>query len=930
MPLVDLRVRHLCALLLGCWAANKLPLRLHPEDRDNQEKKETYMSKNLTRKGLALAAIAALGVSVFAGAPAQASTPTSTTKIATSANKGTTLNTLEGASFALKTNLDPTLKTIDGKDLSKLAYQVTNASGAAVSLASAGASAGSLFAYSSADAVADLAAPASTNGSTSTSTTGYSTHKAFYVKNLAGSNTSDSVDVGSNVLTITSTSDATDAYDVTVQAYIDSNSDGVITDFEYVGAPVTVHFIPVASAVVTTSIKSAVLGATLIQGKVVIGGDVNMANLGNQVSVGFLRDGATSQVNKGAGSVDTIDASYDANETGLINQYGTTVAIDTHVYSVQAYLGSKKLGSASNTVSTAVGTAASVDGTDALVSTATANVISSKDTTDYASTRSSATASTTTVRSGTTSAITFTSKLKSADGTDVKLSGQTVKVTLTKVALAAASTFAAGGVTLTATSGSVSFTTTTDASGVVSFTGAGTGVKADSVAVKIEVLGTTGYKAADVNTVTWADAAATTFVNTNLVGATPLLKIAAGASTTLNYVLADQFGQAVTAGTYRATIVANNASGANPAFTYYTTGVAGVFSQAVVDNSTAAGTYDIVATLQKYNTATAAWDSTAFTKTVNVVENSKAAAAVSASASSSVAVATITKTLVTADLRVDNNSQTATSIGYGTATQTITGTVTDATGAAVSGAVVTVTGAGLGFVVNGTVYTVGSATINTGTDGAYSVAVYSTTAGKTSVVVTSGAATKTAAIEFSGVTAQAETNVLSLDVASLSQVGRSVTVTVKVVDKFGNAVSGIAAAVSVTGVGSLSAATATTGTAGTATVQFVAGANDFGDAVITAKYTATDSAATVVSATKTLTVGVTDAQVDVVNNRVTAVASFSKGKTVGFYVDGVKKWSKLSASDADVVVNYNLKKGRHTVTVKISGGFVTTEVIVVK
>jgi protocatechuate 3,4-dioxygenase beta subunit len=311
--------------------------------------------------------------------------------------------------------------------------------------------------------------------------------------------------------------------------------------------------------------------------------------------------------------------------------------------------------------------------------------------------------------------------------------------------------------------------------------------------------------------------------------------------------------------------------------------------------------------------------------------NATAPAAVTGTASSSTAVATIAKTLVTADLRVDSK-QTTTTIGYGaTATQTITGTVTDATGSVVPGATVNISGAGLAFVADTRkVFTVGSAVVNADANGAYSIDVYSTTAGKTSVVVTSGAATKSVAIEFSGVTALLETNVVSIDVASLSQVGRSVTATVKVVDKFANPVSGVAVAVSVTGVGSLSAATVTTGTAGTATVQFVAGANDFGDAVITAKYTATDAAATVVSASKTLTVGMTDAQIDIVGKRVTAVASFSKGKTVAFYVDGIKKWSKLSASDADVVLNYNLKKGTHTITVKISGGLTTTERFIVK
>jgi hypothetical protein len=63
---------------------------------------------------------------------------------------------------------------------------------------------------------------------------------------------------------------------------------------------------------------------------------------------------------------------------------------------------------------------------------------------------------------------------------------------------------------------------------------------------------------------------------------------------------------------------------------------------------------------------------------------------------------------------------------------------------------------------------------------------------------------------------------------------------------------------------------------------------------------------------------------------VTSVTSFSKGKTVSFYVDGIKKWSKLSASDADVLVYYNLKKGTHTITIKVSGGFVTTERFIVK
>ena len=115
---------------------------------------------------------------------------------------------------------------------------------------------------------------------------------------------------------------------------------------------------------------------------------------------------------------------------------------------------------------------------------------------------------------------------------------------------------------------------------------------------------------------------------------------------------------------------------------------------------------------------------------------------------------------------------------------------------------------------------------------------------------------------------------------------------------------------------------------GKAVAKLIVGSTETGDAIV--KATVTDVDGVDVLKSLTTTINNTDASIDAVGKRVTAVASFSKGKTVAFYVNGEKKWSKLSASDADVVLNYNLKKGRNTVTVKISGGFVTTEVIVVK
>ena len=160
--------------------------------------------------------------------------------------------------------------------------------------------------------------------------------------------------------------------------------------------------------------------------------------------------------------------------------------------------------------------------------------------------------------------------------------------------------------------------------------------------------------------------------------------------------------------------------------------------------------------------------------------------------------------------------------------------------------------------------------------------------------------------------------------SSTSQTGRAVDVSVKVINNAGTAGAGRTVIFTSTGAGSLTAYSAVTDANGVANVKLLAGAADNGDAVVTA------SVDGVVASSGTVTFGTTDAQIDIVSNRVTAVASFSKGKTVALYVDGIKVWSKLSTSDADVVLNYNLKKGAHTVTVLFSDGSATTEKFNVK
>jgi hypothetical protein len=930
------------------------------------------MSKNLTRKGLALASLVALGASVFAGAPAFAGVD-AVSSITLAPNAGTTYTSIIGANFKLKSEIDPALYASGAVDAAtNLTFLVGNTAGAALKLSLTSASTADMngVLIKSADSVDNLSADAVDHNAkgwqNSTDTGDVAATKlstaAKYVAVKAIS--ADVSDDGSNVLGIQSSTDSTETVTVTVQAFLDTNGNGKIDTFEKYGAVQTVTFLPASLVEATTSITQANVGTGTIIGSVVVGSGVNNANLESGfVKVGFSVAGKVVPLGAGTGNTtkDITDVTYSSTSATLVNALTSVVtsldAADVIVagtYVAQAYVNGStiatatKLGAASSVTGTGAGSA-SVDGTDRLkVTSIVGSVSATNSATKVALTSLDAVdrKSTTAVKTGYTGAIAFSTTItyNSTDGTDRVLAKKDVpvQVTLTKGStFDAASSVTAGGVTLTATSGAKSFIVLTSATGAVSFNVAGSGAKNDSVVVTVNAFNGTSYvqnthtTAAKLQqTVTWADAAPSRVVATNIVtnGAADTagnVKVAKGASYAVKYAVLDQFGAPVVASAttkYRLDI----APSGNAAFLYNPElSVTGTVDQTIVDNSVATTGYTVTATLSKWTSASASWTQQAQTNTVTVYNNADVASKVTAVGPTD-AVSTTAAATAAADLRVEfTGVKTATTLGYDSAVATITGVVTTASGSPVAGQSVTLTAAGLQF-VNGSVFAAGSIVVNTDSVGGYSVDVYSASAGTKAIAVAAGAATATVSVKFSGVTAKSETNVLSLDVAALSQVGRAVTVTVKVVDKFGNPVSDIAAAVSVTGVGSLSAATATTDAKGLATVQFLAGANDFGDAVITAKYTATDADATVVSATKTLTVGVTDAQVDIVNNRVTAVSSFTKGRTVSFYVDGVKKWSKLSASDADVVLNYNLKKGTHTVTVKISGGFVTTEKFIVK
>jgi hypothetical protein len=94
-----------CYLLLGWWYL-ALAACLYKE-MGKPRKKETYMSKTLSRKGIAFGAMIALGASLFAGAPAQANASGPLTLLPNGAGgAGATYTSLIGAGLTLSSTLD--------------------------------------------------------------------------------------------------------------------------------------------------------------------------------------------------------------------------------------------------------------------------------------------------------------------------------------------------------------------------------------------------------------------------------------------------------------------------------------------------------------------------------------------------------------------------------------------------------------------------------------------------------------------------------------------------------------------------------------------------------------------------------------------------------------------------------------------------------
>ena len=857
------------------------------------------MTNIVTRKGLAFGALVALASTGIAGAPAFAA------DLTLAPTAGSSYNVLLGDSFTL--NASVAGSTPIAQTAGTLKYEIVNASGATLVNSAQ---------YWNATTSAYADATASTTGTTT---------QIVSVANVTST-------LGKvNKLTINPTTTSTSStFSVVVRAFADLDGSGTVTTGDLTSDARTINFIK-GSEVTGTVALDAVNAGTAPTASITFSGDLNYDQIAAPTAV-FTANG-------------TADSGTGATATGVLNSTSTafvfTRATTGTPASPNAVAGDIISAKASwlrydgdTTKATATSSALAVPAASTAAS-ATATLATSKDLADTTSANGTRDVERL-VRAGVK---TVSASVSFKNGSSVALAaGAPVTVVVTANTLASGEEVTVGSKTVKASSTSATYYTTTDANG----------------AVVLPVTAKNGGNTTDVSIVVtsnnisksfgllWQTAAATTLVETKkpLGNATRVIK--AGSSFDVAYVLVDQFGQPFTKTDYSYR-VALTTSGANTIASPYVTLTNGIGSATIVENDPAAAGFTLTGTVQS-QTGTGAWTGagvsttsvvtvvsalstpasvTLATVTVNdgyVYDKSVSTAATNAAAG---LASLANKDLAAIDRTVDVNTVAAT--GFDHVATLLSGTVKAADGSVVPGVAVKVAAAGQAFSTSATgdVYVaMNELTVYTNASGVYTVYAFSKTAGVITYTTTVGDVVKTQEVKYAGVTTAGAGSVLSVAVAAAAQAGRSVDVTTKLVDKYGNAISGVAVTFAISGAGYLSATSGTTATDGTVSVKVIAGANDLGDAVVTATATIDGTASAVA---KTVTFGSTDGYIDVLNGKRASVTwSFAKGKRVAVYLDGVRRYNIVQPGDSELNLQFNLKKGSHSIKLVIGGVIVDT------
>jgi hypothetical protein len=790
------------------------------------------MTKNMTRKGLALGAAFALVGSALVAAPAQAAG-----EVTLEVNTGIGNSTIIQESFTVRAGLAPSVPVAN---IAQLKYEVTNASKAALTFVTP---------TSGSQAVSNVNSDASlyvvTPGSTSTT-----------VANTLAFSTA-----------------ATETSVVSVVAWVDSDLDGVRDSNEFSSAAVTINFVKAADVAWAVDFTSPVVGDTKLKA-VVSAGDINLAQLAtNPVSVLFTETttatSGTTPVNTaliGASLVagtNTLKAedtfAFDFDGSAVTSAGGEVTSVQASKrYTAQAVY---KLGgseTASNTVGTAVAKLSSAASVDSIAAPATTASNNFKVSTGAVAVRESVltipVSITTTLATKAAAGVEVTVKVSEPTGTNVK----------------AAAVISAGGKSFTATSASgesIEFQAVTDAEGKVNFNLSATGIAAGNAVEVFAYAQGVNLTGTNKTTYTWTAPVVDKLAVLNVIGTSAQPVAAVDAAYTLDYAALDQFGSLLT-GNYR--VKATDST--NTRFAAINNGRATVSMPGVKTDVT------VVANVQVQDTTTSNWADVAATATATATGDDAVSQGVQVGSFNAAANVTLSGTSTNLSLSLFDYAASNTALGETEASTTLgttlSGSVTDST-SAVTHSAVTLSAPGLQFRV-GSVTALDSITVLTDpTNGQFSgVSVFSNKAGKFTVTATAGAVSKTLDLTFSNAANDSGAS-LVIDAPAFAAPGATMVVKGTLTDKFGNPVSatnGVASAGSGAGnvkfaltysgpgliVGSLPTATDANGSF---EFRVLLGSSDTGAAVVTATYdgddtSATDTATPQIVVSKTVTVGV--------------------------------------------------------------------------
>ena len=903
----------------------------------NQEKKETYMSKNLTRKGLAFGALVALGSSLIAGAPAQANTG-----VTLAPKTGTSYNTILGETI----KLDSVFTDAAQQGAEPVKFRIVDA-GKKIALGTSGVDRGNGGSLAGDEVLVDDATAVNTVA-----------NDGIYIED-------GGIALAPALNSLWLTGSGTDTFSVTVQAWMDLDADNVIDSGEAASEVRTVKFVKASEVVATTTLTTPMVGDTALTASFEFV-DINNEQLtAGDVGLSFRRGNNTGLASGPADTnffVSTI--TWSATDKFKYVSTGTISPVFAEGDLVLAQPLFKSAGTPA--VTDTIGTAVNAAVAKRTITTATASVTRSTVANDGASTN----------EVNRNKEFKFQIEAKDNKVVPAGIAGLAVKVTIINGSAANANLVTLGSATADKKI-IVNGTTYTDAANLpgASATKAKIAATTDAKGIATVTVQTVNFAVGDHIAATFEIENRTESVSVrsvdptylaHIVNASTGLSTSDGAAAAVNVVVVDQFGgapadewdaRAIWVSSNQSTTAATTASSTSAAV------VGGKATLSILDNGTGTGTnvYNVVASKRASGGGYVSGDLTAdSTFDIRIV----AAANLTPGRITSTGTLDSTTKIydnagpIALNLEDTDNYDSRLVVGDApTVTNKIdlTGVVSTANLTPIEGAALRISAAGLQFKNTATnLFGKDSLTVYTDASGNWAVSVASNKAGKQTLTLTSGSVSQTVTVTFAAAAANTGTAIAIAAPANILP-GRTLQITGTLTDKYGNPVAVAADGVSnstpdfsvlFAGPGLVVGTLPTsTNASGQFTVSALLGALDTGSITVTARYDRngdndyTDVAASVaapdVVRSAVIQVGAAPAAasqariVGSTNRFFVGVNENSLARNVVVKVAG-RTFATLKGSATNRSYSVRAPKGSHKVTVFVGGKLIGTRTIVVR